>query len=226
MFGGMGMRLSWGKVDPEVRAMLPHTLDALDEILRETPDVFPHSSATGRMATTPAHRRGDDGRVCGPLLDMGGCMAALSQVPGTEIEIGRFWSATRVQGTVETPPLDDFRVLVSRRPDRATFQMWVETPVGRQDAVCLQGAGLFRKASWECRATSGAWGSQQFRDQDVAHMLRFAVNLRREGSLESDLLASLYAERALLGVRVKRELGGHPDDLAAAAAVQTKGMGR
>lgn len=204
------MRLSWGRMDPEVGALLPRTLDALETALRDRPELFPRSAATGKRLDAGVIRRGPDGRACGPLLAVGGCMSTLKDVPGG-MEPGRYWSAIPMSGTVSEPPMDDFHVVVLRQPDEETFRMGVSVPTERNPARRV-GGGLLSRPSWECTGISGQWSTRGLRDEDVAHMLGFALDLRAEGKQADELLVELYIERVQLAVRVRKELGRDPDD--------------
>jgi len=219
--------LQWGTVNPEIRAMLPYTLDAIDAIYRDDRDLLPRSSLTGQFGMTGSSRRGDDGRLCGGLIDLGGCLSTLVRAAEATPNGDHWRDRVQVSGMVDTPPMDDFRMMIARLPDEDTFMLRLEAPVGSRSATEVRQGGLFGKTAWKCSATLAAWSTRGLRDEDVAHMVNFAVAQRRAGVASDDLLTEMRIERVQLAMRIKRELATAPGVADPDAPAGTgPGMGR
>lgn len=217
--------LQWGAVNPEIRAMLPHTLDVIDAIYRDDRDLLPRSSLTGQFGMTGSNRRGDDGRLCGGLIDLGGCLSTLVRAAEATPSGDHWQDRLDVSATVDTPPMDDFRMMVARMQDQDTFMLRVETPVGRCAAQEVRQGILFGKVAYKCTASLAAWSTRDLRDEDVAHMVSFAIAQRRNGIRGDDLLTEIRIERLQLAQRIQGELTSVPD-LADDPDVPPPGMSR
>lgn len=116
--------VNWGGVHPEVRALLPNVLDALDRWLAEGGVLPRHPLSTRNSIAWPGRERGPDGTACGFLLVLGSCAGGLNTVseefdgPGT---------ATRhVSGVADNAPRDKFSIMLKREAESGRWIVVVE----------------------------------------------------------------------------------------------------
>jgi hypothetical protein len=111
---------------------------------------LPAASGTGHLAAAwPGRQRGGDGRACGPLLVLGGCLAALDN--SDQVTFSETHGTVEAAGRCPRVPGDGFRLAVVRRPGCQTFELWVWVQDGPVHAVPVRSGFLGRRVGWQCR---------------------------------------------------------------------------